>query len=263
MSIYERMMERSGVGGIQIDTRLDAPSGVCVGDELRGCVILKGDHSERHVTSIQFQLVADFLCGNEKHIVEEKDVIYRYRLDTSLSVMPGEEKRIPFRFQIPYSTPITIGSSKIWLETEVDVQMAPDRNDRDYVTIKPHPIVGVFFEAVSRLGLRLDEVALLRVPHLRPEFPFVQEFEYKPRLRSCLDEIEVYYFAESPEKVDFYIEIDRRANGLIGLLEEAFDLDERCIKVTLTGEDAADPEQLADRLAAILQSPDRRPTFLR
>jgi hypothetical protein len=46
-------------------------------------------------------------------------------------------------------------------------------------------------------------------------------------------------------------------------LEEAFDLDERCIKVTLTGEDATDPEQLADRLAVILQSPDRQVTRFR
>lgn len=252
MSIYKRMMERTGAGGIHINAMLDATS-VRVGDELTGTVVLRSDHGAKQVNSIQLHLVADFMYEHNKQLVKESGIIYRYRLDTNMTVMQGNERTVPFRFRIPFSTPITAGTSKVWLESEADVEMAPDRQDRDYVQILPHPIVDAFFEAVSLLGFRLKEVSLLRVPHVRPEFPFVQEFEFKPRLRSLLDEIEVYYLAESREKVDFYIEIDRRANGLIGLLEEAFDLDERCIKITLTSADTGDPERLAARLAESIQ----------
>ncbi|MBD0382505.1 sporulation protein [Paenibacillus sedimenti] len=249
MSIYKRMMDRAANGGVQIDTFLDEPSGVRCGEELRGSVILKGGHSETQVTRIWFQLLAEFACEKDKQIVKENGVIYRYMFETNISIAPGEEKNIPFRFQIPFSTPLSIGTTNIWLETEADVEMAPNRNDRDVVRIMPPPIVGAFFEAVGLLGLRLNEVSLLHVPHLRPDFPFVQEFEFKPRLPSALDEIEVYYIAESRDRVDFYIEIDRRSKGMLGLLEEAFDWDERCIKVTLTSEDIGDPDRLADHLA--------------
>ncbi|TMV50071.1 hypothetical protein FE783_10935 [Paenibacillus mesophilus] len=252
MSIYIRMMERTGAAGIHINTMLDATA-VRVGDELTGAVVLRSDHGSKQINSIQLHLIADFMCEQHKQIVRESGIIYRYRLDTNLTLLPGKERTVPFRFRIPYSAPISAGSSKVWLESEADVEMAPNRKDRDYVQILPHPIVGAFFDAVSLLGFRLKEVSLLRVPHIRPEFPFVQEFEFKPRLRSLLDEIEVYYLAESREKVDFYIEIDRRASGLIGLFEEAFDLDERCIKVTLTSADTGDPERLAARLADSIQ----------
>ncbi|MDF2717119.1 MAG: spo0M 2 [Paenibacillus sp.] len=252
MSIYKRMMERTGTGGIHMNALLDASS-VRVGDELKGTVVLRSDHSAKQVNCIQLHLVADFMCEQNKEIVKESGIIYRYRMETNLTVMPGKELNIPFRFQIPFSTPISVGTSKVWLESEADVEMAPDKKDRDYVQILPHPIVGAFFEAVSLLGFRLKEVSLLRVPHIRPEFPFVHEFEFKPRLRSLLDEIEVYYVTESREKVDFYIEIDRRANGLIGMFEEAFDLDERCMKVTLTSADIGDSERLATRLAESIQ----------
>ncbi|MBN2981003.1 sporulation protein [Cohnella algarum] len=247
MSIYERMMNRTG--GVKVDTTLDISRGVRCGEELSGTVILRGGRDAKHVTAIEFGLVAEFFCEKNKQIVKDKGVIYRHTLGTSVTVAPGEEKRVPFRFRIPLTTPVSIDSSKVWLETTVNVEMEETRNDRDAVPILPHPIVHGFFEAVKLLGLRLDEVSLLHVPHLRTEFPFVQEFEFKPRLPSALDEIEVYYTADRSERVNFFIEIDRRAKGLSGLLEEAFDWDERHIRVTLTKEDAADPERLADKLA--------------
>jgi sporulation-control protein len=81
----------------------------------------------------------------------------------------------------------------------------------------------------------------------------VQEFEFKPRLPSPLDELEVYFTARNAEQIDFFIELDRRTKGLGGLFEEAFNLDERQIKLTVGREYIGRPEPLADFMADIFR----------
>jgi|GEM_PF-2343731 len=250
MSIYERMKNRAG--GVRVDTRIDAPSGVRGGEELCGTVILQGGREPRHITVVEFQLIAEFLSKKNKEIVKERGVIYRYLLETSISIGPGEEKRIPFRFPIPAAAPLSLDSSALWLETLVNVEMEAAQSDRDAVHVHPHPIVQCFFDAVKLLGLRLEKVELLHVPKVNGDFPYVQEFEFKPRLPSALEELEVYFTANGNDKISFFIEIDRRAKGLSGLLEEAFDLDERHLKLTLARNQLGTPEQLADELTRMI-----------
>ncbi|WP_212962333.1 sporulation protein [Cohnella xylanilytica] len=247
MSIYERMMNRSG--GVQVNALLDAPHGVRSGEELPGTVVLKGGRETRQVTAIEFQLSTEFLCEDDMEVVKERGVIYRYSIPARIIVGPGEEKRIPFRLPIPPWAPISMESSAIWLETVVDVEQELSRSDRDEVRVLPHPIVQCFLDAVKLLGLRLEEVEIMRVPHLRPEFPYVQEFEFKPRLPSALEEIEFYYTADGSGQVDFYLEIDRHSRGRGSLFSRAFEEDERHIALTLTEDDIGDPEALADELA--------------
>ena len=253
MSIYDRMISKAGKNGLYVDTRLERPEGVRVGQELRGNVVLKNGQGARRVRRISLELAAEFIYEKDKRIAKQSGVIYRYMLDTDVSMASGEERSIPFAFTIPFAAPVKLGPSNVWLETEVETDPESVRTDKDSVTILPHPIVSAFFEAVGLLGLRLHEVSLLRMPDLQSSLPFVQEFEFKPRLPSALDEIEVYYLVKNERQVDFYMEIDRRGKGLLGMLEETFDWDERCVKVTLTDEDIADPDRLAGRLAHVIK----------
>ncbi|UVI30219.1 hypothetical protein [Paenibacillus spongiae] len=41
--------------------------------------------------------------------------------------------------------------------------------------------------------------------------------------------------------------------GLLGMLEKTFDLDERCMKVTLTDKETTDSSRLADHLAQLIK----------
>lgn len=132
------------------------------------------------------------------------------------------------------------------------MEKAIDQQDKDYIHIQPHPIVGAVFEALSELGLRATEVSLLHVPRLGLDFPFLQQFEMKPMYRSNLQELELFYHVYEDE-VEFFMEIDRRARGLLGLLEEQFDLDERYARFTLTGENVEDHEQLVNFLKETIE----------
>jgi sporulation-control protein len=240
-------------GALQIDTVPNVSSGVRAGEELTGNVVFRGGGSTSRITSLTLQLVSEFAFKRDKRIVTERGVIYHQSYAADVTIAPGSEHRIPFRFLIPIETPLTMSGSKVWLETAVDVGMEPPKGDKDDLPILPHPIVQTFLDAVKLLGLRLDEVKVMRLPHIRSGFPFVQEFEFKPRLPSPLDELEVYFTARNAEQIDFFIELDRRTKGLGGLFEEAFNLDERQIKLTVGREYIGRPEPLADFMADIFR----------
>jgi sporulation-control protein len=244
------MLGKSISGGpLRIDTVPDAAGGVRAGEELTGNVVFRGGGSISRITSLTLQLVSEFAFKRDNKIVTERGIIYHQSFAADVTIAPGDERRIPFRLPIPIETPVTMSGSKVWLETVADVGMEPPKGDKDDLPILPHPIVQAFLDAVKLLGLRLDEVKVMRLPHIRTGFPFVQEFEFKPRLPSPLDELEFYCTARNSEEIDFYIELDRRTKGLGGLFEEAFNLDERQIKLTVGRDYIGRPEQLADFLA--------------
>lgn len=247
------MMASVGIGGVKLDTKLENASGIQVGDELHGTVTMKGGNVAQEITRIHLRLYSNYFREKDGQIVEESDIIVRYHLDEHFTIEPGEEREFTFSFPIPLGTPITIGRSKIWLVTELDVEKAIDKIDKDYIRVLPHPIVESFFEAMSRLGLHTKEVSLLHVPHQNLDFPFLQEFEMKPQYRSNLDEVEVFYFVHE-EQVDFCMEIDRKARGFQGLLEEAFDMDERFVRFSLTYDDIEDMESLKQFLEETIEA---------
>ncbi|WP_409341917.1 sporulation protein [Paenibacillus sp. MBLB4367] len=243
MSFFKKMMASVGIGAAKVDTVIENASGVRVGDELYGRVSIRAGNVAQEVNHIDLCLYANYFRERDGHVVEERDQIYRYRLNERFSLQPGDEREFSFSFPLPNSTPITLGKTKVWVDTQLDIEMAMDKTDRDYVQVMAHPIVGAFFDVMERYGLRMYEVSLLHVPHLRLDFPFLQEFELKPQRRSRLEELEVFYVCHG-DHVEFYLEIDRRAKGFGGLLEEAFDMNERHIKVTVTKDDIADSDAL-------------------
>lgn len=82
--------------------------------------------------------------------------------------------------------------------------------------------------------------------------PFVMQYEYRPGGDfSHLDEIEVMFFpGENETRV--HLEIDKKTKGLGGFFADAFDLDESKTSFTITKEKAANMDELADSIAAIL-----------
>jgi sporulation-control protein len=93
-------------------------------------------------------------------------------------------------------------------------------------------------QAVERLGFHLHKVDCEYAHHFGGHYPFVQEFEFKPtgNYRNYLDELEII-FRLNPDELEVLLELDKRARGFGGWLDEAFDLDERYARFYLTQSD--------------------------
>ncbi|HWI50143.1 MAG TPA: sporulation protein, partial [Rummeliibacillus sp.] len=146
-----------------------------------------------------------------------------------------------FSLSLPIDTPVTIGKTKIWIKTNLDIANAIDPKDEDYIKVSPTPLVADILEEISNLGFRLREVECEQASYkLRNHYPFAQEFEFVPtssHFRGRLDELEIIFTSQSTDSVEILMQVDRKARGLSRLLSEALEMDESFVRFTVSQHD--------------------------
>ncbi|ELZ05510.1 hypothetical protein C481_02287 [Natrialba asiatica DSM 12278] len=136
-------------------------------------------------------------------------------------------------------------------ETELDIDLAVDPEDKDYLTVKPTPRLQTVFDAMDDLGFSLRSAECEADPYGRYTSGrrFVQEFEFRPesgRFRDSLDEVELIA-KPGPDELELFVEVDRRG----GLLSEMTDTDERNARTTIR---STDRKTIRDELAALIET---------
>lgn len=227
MSFFNRMLASIGIGSAKVDTRLE-DSRYYAGDEVRGAVYVKGGNLEQQIDGIYLHLMTQYVRKKDDQKVTYTESIAKYRVTGPLTVGVNEELEIPFAIDLPEFTPSTFDRVRVWIKTGLDIANAVDPGDEDYLEILPHPHTGAVLEAIENLGFRIHRVENEYAPRYSRGVPFVQEFEFYPggNYYGRLDELEALFFPTA-EGVEVLLEIDRRARGFMGFLEEAMDADER------------------------------------
>ncbi|MBY0096706.1 sporulation protein [Mesobacillus maritimus] len=240
MSLFNKALASIGIGSAQVDTKLEKDK-VTPGGEIRGVVHIKGGNTEQKVDEIYLGLNTTYLKESNDRKINVPVVIDRFRLNEPFTIGPGETKEIPFSFVLPLDVPISIGRTKIWVSTALDIKNAVDPSDKDYLHVIPNRLMDAVLNGVEDLGFRLREADCEQAPYrLRKRLPFIQEFEFVPVMgsfRGRLDELELVFFQVSENETEIYMQVDRRARGLGGFLSEALEMDESNIRFTVTSSD--------------------------
>lgn len=240
MSLFNKVFASIGIGSATVDTRFEKDS-FMPGEEVRGVVHVKGGNVEQQIEDIYLSLNTTYLKESDDRKHTMKATIERFNLSKAFVILPNEMKEIPFTFCIPLDTPVSIGRTKIWMETGVDIKSAVDPSDKDYIKVIPNPLMEAVLNTVPELGFRLREADCEEVPyHKRRRMPFVQEFEFVPisgPYRGRLDELEVVLFPLSGEELEIVLQVDRKARGLGGFLAEALEMDETNVKILVNRND--------------------------
>ena len=167
---------------------------------------------------------------------------------------PYERKVIPFSFQLPLDTPVTIGRTKVWVKTDLDIKNAIDPTDKDFLHVNPNSLLNGVLNSISSLGFRLREAECENATYrLRGRLPFIQEFEFVPTsgtFRGRLDELELVFIPNSSTTADLHFQIDRKARGLSGFLSEAMEMDETNITASIS---TSDLPTLPQKLKTLLE----------
>lgn len=256
MSFLNRMMVSVGIGAAKVDTRLENAR-VRAGDDLRGVVRVVGGSVPQQVSQICLHLMTQYRRKVDDRQVLETVTVDRFRVGDPFTIGPGDVREFPFQYRLPDDMPVTVGRTKVWLKTGLDVPAAVDPKDQDTLQVLPHRYVQVVLDALDRLGFRIRNAECEQSRRMGGRLPFIQEYEFVPAaspFRGRLDELEAVFFPHR-SGLDVYFEIDRRARGLMGFLEEALDADERHIRVEFR------PEHLAmdtNRVAGYLEQIIRR-----
>ncbi|ALC90213.1 sporulation protein SpoOM [Bacillus sp. FJAT-18017] len=241
MSLFNKMLASVGIGASKVDTRLEKDT-LTPGETVKGVVVITGGSTEQSIDSIYLSLNTTYLKESDDKKYSVNACIDRFKVADPFIIKPGEKKELPFSFRLPLDTPVTIGRSKIWLSTGLDIKNAIDPTDTDYIRVAPNPTMSAILSAVEELGFRLREADCEQAPRrMRVRLPFVQEFEFVPvggQFRGRLDELEVVLIPNSHGDIEVLMQVDRRARGFGGFLSEALSTDESNVRFVVTPSEA-------------------------
>lgn len=253
MSFFNKVFASVGIGSAAVDTKLERDT-YMPGETVKGVVEIKGGKVEQQVDEIYLTLNTTYLKESDDKKYTVTAAIERFRLTTPFVIRANEKKDIPFTFQLPFDTPLSIGRSKIWVTTGLDIKGGVDPSDKDYLKVVPNPLMSEVFNAIDNLGFRIREADCEEPPRrLRGRLPFVQEFEFVPTsglFRGRLDELEVVFFPTGNDSLDIMIQVDRRARGLSGLFSEAIGADETNVRLSVSN---ADIPNLQQKIQSVIQ----------
>lgn len=245
--MLKKWLASVGIGSAKVDTQLENAH-LTPGEVVQGKVVIQGGSIDQQVDRINLFVMTEAVREKEDRKVYEKVELGAFSICDAFTIGVGEKKELDFQFILPIHTPPTLGRTKVWIQTGLDVPNAIDPNDRDYIKVDTHRNMNTVLVALTNgLGFRLRQVQM----EYSRQYRYVQEFEFIPgnEFRRDLDELEVIFFM-AENRVDLILQVDRRAKGLGGLLAEALEMDESYVKASFTSEEI---EQGASSIAEKLR----------
>ncbi|MEG0259047.1 MAG: sporulation protein [Lysinibacillus sp.] len=240
MSIFNKALASIGLGAAKVDTKLEKSSYVA-GETVRGIVEIKGGNVEQDIATIYLTVYTTYIREANDKKYTDSAAINKVQVCSPFSIKANEGKSIPFSFELSLDTPVTMGKTKVWIQTGVDIKNAVDPTDKDFIEVKPTNIATRVLNEMTNLGFRLRKVDCEKASlKIRSHFPFVQEFEFAPTsgtYRSHLDELEIVFLSQAQNSAELLIQIDRKVRGLGSLFAEALDMDESYVRMTITAQD--------------------------
>lgn len=234
MSFIKKTLASFGIGSAKVDSILQQDV-LYPGQSVDVKVHVYGGASEQEIDNIHLKLCCRYIAevdqerggsaqGQATRRVPQSHVLASWSLPYAFVIQPGEERVFDVTLAMPFNTPITIGDSKVWLETGLDIALAIDPSDKDLLTVRPDPLMDGIFTALEEQGLRIRQVECEAVKGF--ELPFVQEFEFVPTtgpFHGRWRELEVVAY-RSADELKLWFEVDRRREGGAGMLASVLGL---------------------------------------
>ncbi|WP_079529539.1 sporulation protein [Halobacillus hunanensis] len=249
--MFKKLMARAGIGAAKVDTQLEKLE-FQPGEAVDGKVVVQGGEVDQEIDQITVFLMTEALREADDKKIKETVKLDEYRISEAFVIRAKETKEIPFTIEIPIHAPATLNRLPLWFETGLDMPMALDAGDRDYIKVSVHPYTESILEAAERdLGFRLKKVEM----EYSKRHGYVQEFEFLPggEFRGYLDELELIFFLDH-QGVRVFMQVDRKARGLGGLFAEALEMDESNIQLYFSKDELeAGASSLARKLGTAIR----------
>ncbi|MCO7190779.1 MULTISPECIES: sporulation protein [unclassified Pseudoalteromonas] len=251
MSFFKKALGAVGIGAAKVDTLLDHHQ-VAPGEEISGTVKINGGKVAQEINKIDLKVMCTYTVERENsegesETVTKQHTLAKFRINERFAIEPGDEKHIPFAFDLDLETPITVGESQTWIATNLDIDMALDKSDRDYIRVVPTDLQQAVIDSMEELGFKLYESDCEGIEEASfSRLPFVQELEFKTiagEFHGRFDEVEIVFFNRGSQ-LEVIFEIDRKARGLRGFFAEALDLDESKARLVIDEDNLEDLEDL-------------------
>ena len=219
--MLNKLMSSLGLQGIQVDTRLHNPQ-LQAGQVLNGEVIFKGAASNKTINGIYLKLMTTAEVESNDSEFNTNLSIAEWHISGAFELLAQQMHTFPFSIQLPLETPLTdlacrMNKTQVWLHTHLDVDWGLDATDKDFLQIRPTPVMHAFIQAMQDCGFHLVsadvEKGQLRGNGFYSSLGCYQELEFKPaQFFSGINEVEVSFVAEQ-HQTHVLLEVDRKFRG--------------------------------------------------
>ncbi|MEV1154264.1 sporulation protein [Micromonospora chokoriensis] len=227
--VFKRLMKAMGVGGPSVETVLANPN--CrPGGQLEGHIQVVGGDHQVDIDQVSLGLVTRVEVESGDNDYDTTQEFHRQQITGAFRLEPGQRHDIPFRFAVPWETPVTelygqhLHGMTMGLRTELEVARAVDKGDLDAVSVHPLPAQERLLDALLRLGFRFARADVERghIYGVRQALPFYQEIEFNPapQYARSINQLEVTFVADA-QQMQVVLEVDKRG-GVFSEGRDAF-----------------------------------------
>lgn len=261
MSFIKKTLASLGLGSAKVDSILHTEP-LTPGEPVKISVHVYGGSTSQAIDHIDLKLCCFYVEEIEhrepqtqaqfKHKETRTHVLDSWSLPYSFTIEPGEQRDFEIELDVPWNTPVTIGDSKVWLETGLDIARAIDPTDKDLLTVKPDPLLDSVFSVLEKQGLRIRQAECEAAKGFT--LPFIQEFEFVPTtgpFHGVWRELEIVAYRDE-EQLQLWFEVDRQMKGFSGLLSSLLGTDE--LKSSLTLDAGLPAEEVGNKVVDYLTS---------
>ena len=216
-------MCKMGIGAAKVDAVLTTDQ-FLPGSQVEGRIDIMAGDVEQEVAAIHLKLRTLAKSEGDDVDLTLSHIMDQYTLCEAFTLKPGEERSMEFGFTLHPETPVTVldipdNRCKVWLETSLDIEMAMDPKDRDYLHIHPTPVITHFIEAMTQSGFQMVkadvEKGFLHGDGFESISGCYQEMEFKPTgllggIR--IQEVELSFIPEQ-DRTHVLVELDRTFGG--------------------------------------------------
>jgi len=214
--MFGKLKASLGIGAAKVDTVLESLS-VFQGETLRGIVHIQGGDVEQQIDAINLKLCTEMKVESDESTSYQDFILAKLEAVQPFVIQPNETKQVPFELRLDDETPITaLNAAKnqchVWLETTLDIDFAIDPKDRDFVEVKPLPVVAKVLSAIEQAGfgmVKADvEKGFLRGGNFSSKSGCYQEIEFRNNGFINKKEIELSFVLDGA-MVHCLAEVDR------------------------------------------------------
>lgn len=195
--MFKKLLASIGKGAANIDLRLDKNT-YQAGEHVTGHIFITGGDVEQTINSIEVGLFMNISHQHES----SSHHIATIPVDGTFTIGIKEQKQVAFRYQLPYTLPISSHNVSFYFDTHLDIRVGMDKKDIDYITIRPAQYIENIFQAMKSLGFQ-------ETHHSGTLDGHAQEFEFYPttKYNGQIQEVEMK-FALEDGGVYVWMEVD-------------------------------------------------------
>ncbi|SEM92644.1 sporulation protein [Lihuaxuella thermophila] len=244
--MFKSLLASLGVGAAKIDLILDRDV-VVMGEEVTGKIVLKGGEVEQLIEglSVEFRLASSYKKGDHHVHVNEKIATIPILTET-YTVPPHQVTEYPFSFICPNYLPVSSVNTRYYFQTNLEISNALDAKDRDFVEVHPSGLQKNFLDGFKALGFvhRGEGYTGSRDQGIQ-----IIQFHPTTWLKGEYDEIVFMYQPHATQHgVSGFFELDKRTSGLLGMIADELDLDEKKGRFHFNAAELASVDQAAETI---------------